>query len=51
MEKVRLNLKIPREIRDYLKERAYEKSVPSHTVSLTEYLVELIRNDMSRNRI
>lgn len=51
MEKVRLNLVLPKDIRDYLKERAFEKSTPEHTVSMTEYLIGLVENDRRRTRV
>lgn len=44
-ELVRLNLKIPVEIKDYLQEAAYLASSPKKIVSLTEYLCDLVRKD------
>ena len=44
----RLNLKIPPEIKAYLQAAAYRESSPTKTVSLTEYLCELVRADMEK---
>lgn len=49
-EIVRLNLKIPVEIREYLQAAAYRESSPKHMVSLTEYLCDLIRKDMELHK-
>lgn len=46
----RLNLMIPTEIKDYLQEAAYRESSPKKTVSLTEYLCDLVRADMEKHR-
>lgn len=46
----RLNLKIPAEIKEYLQARAYEESSAKHTVSLTEYLCDLVRADMEKHK-
>lgn len=46
----RLNLKIPAEIKEYLQVRAYEESSAKHTVSLTEYLCDLVRADMEKHK-
>ena len=48
---VRLNLRIPEDIRDYLQAAAYRESTPRKRVSLTEYLCQLVRQDMERNKI
>ena len=45
----RLNLKIPADIKAYLQAAAYRESSPAHTVSLTEYLCDLIRADMEKH--
>lgn len=45
----RLNLRIPADIKAYLQEAAYRASSPAHTVSLTEYLCDLVRADMKKN--
>lgn len=47
----RLNLKIPTDIKEYLQAAAYFNSTPQHTVSLTEYLCELVRRDMGEHKI
>lgn len=44
----RLNLKIPTDIKAYLQAAAYRESSPTHTVSLTEYLCDLVRADMEK---
>lgn len=46
----RLNLKIPPEIKAYLQAAAYRESSPTKTVSLTEYLCELVRADMEKHK-
>lgn len=46
----RLNLKIPAEIKAYLQAAAYRESSPTHTVSLTEYLCDLVRADMEKHK-
>lgn len=45
----RLNLLIPAEIKNYLYAAAYRESNEKHTVSVTEYLCNLVREDMSKN--
>ena len=47
---VRLNLRIPEDIREYLQAAAYRESSPKKTVSLTEYLCQLVREDMERHK-
>jgi hypothetical protein len=49
-ELVRLNLKIPVEIKEYLQEAAYLASNPRKIVSLTEYLCDLVRADMEKHK-
>ena len=46
----RLNLKIPTDIKDYLYEAAYRESSPRKPVSVTEYLIQLVREDMERHK-
>ena len=46
----RLNLKIPADIKEYLQAAAYRESSPKKTVSLTEYLCELVRADMEKHK-
>lgn len=46
----RLNLKIPADIKAYLYAAAYRESSPTKTVSLTEYLCELVRADMEKHK-
>ena len=45
----RLNLKIPAELKAYLQAAAYKASSPTRTVSPTEYLCKLLKEDMERN--
>ena len=45
----RLNLRIPVELREYLQAAAYRESSPKKMVSLTEYLVKIIREDMEKH--
>lgn len=45
----RLNLRLPIEFKDYIQAQAYRQSNEKHTVSATEYLCNLIREDMERN--
>lgn len=49
-QRARLNLSIPKDIRDYLQAAAYRESTPRKRVSLTEYLCQLVRQDMERNK-
>lgn len=46
----RLNLKIPADIKEYLQAAAYRESSPKKTVSLTEYLCDLVRADMEKHK-
>ena len=46
----RLNLRIPPDIKAYLQAAAYRESSPTKTVSLTEYLCELVRADMEKHK-
>ena len=45
----RLNLRLPVEFKEYIQAQAYRQSNEKHTVSATEYLCNLIREDMERN--
>lgn len=45
----RLNLKIPAELKAYLQAAAYKASSPTRTVSPTEYLCKLLKEDMERH--
>lgn len=47
----RLNLKIPAEIKEYLTVAAAKASIAQRrNISLTEYLIQLVREDMERNK-
>ena len=45
----RMNLKMPVEFKDYIYAQAYYQSNEKHTVSATEYLCNLIREDLERH--
>lgn len=46
----RLNLKIPTYIKEYLQAAAYEASNAKHTVSITEYICDLVTADMEKHK-
>ena len=48
-EYYRFNLKMPLEYKDYLQAAAYRASSPTKTVTITEYICELVRADMEEN--
>lgn len=48
-EYYRFNLKMPLEYKDYLQAAAYRASSPTKTVTVTEYICELVRADMEKN--
>lgn len=50
LEYYRFNLKMPLEYKDYLQAAAYRASSPTKTVTITEYICELVRADMEKNR-
>lgn len=45
----RFNLKMPIEYQQYLQAAAYRASSPTKTVTITEYINELIRRDKETN--
>ena len=49
-EYYRFNLKMPLEYKDYLQAAAYRASSPTKTVTITEYICELVRSDMERHK-
>ena len=49
-EYYRFNLKMPLEYKDYLQAAAYRASSPEKTITITEYLCELVRADMERHK-
>ena len=49
-EYYRFNLKMPLEYKEYLQAAAYRASSPEKTVTITEYICELVRADMENNR-
>ena len=48
-EYYRFNLKMPLEYKEYLQAAAYRASSPEKTVTITEYICELVRADMEKN--
>ena len=48
-EYYRFNLKMPLEYKHYLHAAAYRASSPTKTVTITEYICELVRADMEKN--
>lgn len=47
----RLNLKIPAEIKEYLTVAAAKASIAQRrNISLTEYLIQIVREDMAKNK-
>jgi hypothetical protein len=47
----RLNLKIPAEIKEYLTVAAAKASIEQRrNISLTEYLIQIVREDMTKNK-
>ena len=48
-EYYRFNLKMPIEYKEYLQAAAYRASSPEKTITITEYLCELVRADMKKN--
>ena len=49
-EYYRFNLKMPLEYKDYLQAAAYRASSPTKTVTITEYICELVRADMDKDK-
>ena len=48
-EYYRFNLKMPIEFKEYLQAAAYRASSPEKTVTITEYICDLVRADMEKN--
>ena len=48
-EYYRFNLKMPLEYKEYVQAAAYRASSPEKTITITEYLCELVRADMEKN--
>ena len=42
---VRMNIRVPTDVRDWLYEASFNMSTPDKRVSATAYLVDLIRKD------
>ena len=49
-EYYRFNLKMPLKYKEYLQAAAYRASSPTKTVTITEYICELVRADMERHK-
>lgn len=50
VELARLNLKIPAELKEYLTVAAAKASIAQRrNISLTEYLIQIVREDMAKN--
>ena len=49
LEYYRFNLKMPLKYKEYLQAAAYRASSPTKTVTITEYICELVRADMEKN--
>ena len=49
-EYYRFNLKMPLEYKEYLQAAAYRASSPKKTVTITEYISELVRADMEKHK-
>lgn len=49
-EYYRFNLKMPMEYKDYLQSAAYKASSPTKTVTITEYICNLIAEDIERSK-
>ena len=47
---VRLNLKVPQDVKDWLYEASFNESTPTRRVSATAYLTELVRADRDRHK-
>ena len=47
---VRLNLRVPADVKEWLYEAAYNESTPTRHVSATAYLVELVRADREAHK-
>ena len=47
---VRVSLMIPMYIKEYLQAAAYRESNAKHTVSITEYLCDLVTEDMKKHK-
>lgn len=47
---VRISLMIPMYIKEYLQAAAYRESNAKHTVSITEYLCDLVVADMEKHK-
>lgn len=48
-EYYRFNLKMPLEYKEYLQAAAYRASNPTKTVTITEYICELVKADIEKN--
>lgn len=46
---VRLNLRVPKDVKDWLYEASFNESTATRRVSATQYLVELVRMDRNNH--
>lgn len=47
-KRYRLNLSLPIDCKNHLQEAAFRESTPTKRISVTGYLINLIREDMQR---
>ena len=50
VEYVRMTLRVPTDVKEWLYEAAFSESTPTRRVSATAYLVELVRADRDRHK-
>jgi hypothetical protein len=49
-EYVRMTLRVPTDVKEWLYEAAFSESTPTRRVAATAYLVELVRADRDRHK-
>lgn len=50
VEYVRMTLRVPTDVKEWLYEAAFSESTPTRRVSATAYLVELVRADRDKHK-
>ena len=50
VEYARMTLRVPKDVKEWLYEAAYNESTPTRHVSATAYLVELVRADREAHK-
>lgn len=50
VEYVRMTLRVPTDVKEWLYEAAFSESTPTRRVSATAYLVELVRADRDKQK-